>query len=81
LVDCNGSSPDVVTYANCTVPVGTLIALPFYIEWGQKIEAKVTAKNIVNYSPPSAVGGLAVILTNPSAPVGLVTLPAITAAT
>jgi hypothetical protein len=81
LIDCNGSSLDVVTYANCTVPVGTLIAQPFYIEWGQKIYAKVTAKNIVNYSPESAEGGLAVILTNPSAPVGLVTVPAITAAT
>ena len=36
-VDCNGSSPAVVSAAACTVPVGTLIAAPFYIEWGQTI--------------------------------------------
>jgi hypothetical protein len=70
-----------VSAAACTVPVGTLIAAPFYIEWGQTIQAKVTAKNIVNFSPESDVGGTAIILTNPSAPVGLVSVPAITAAT
>jgi len=92
LVDCNGSSPAVVSAAACTVPVSTLIAAPFYIEFGQVIQAKVIAKNIqtdpitlmktlVDFSPESEVGGTAVILTNPSAPVGLVSKPTITAAT
>lgn len=81
LVDCNGSSPAVVSSASCTIPVGTLTSAPFYIEWGQKIYAKVTAKNIVNFSLESAVGGDAKILTNPSAPVGLQTVAAITTAT
>jgi hypothetical protein len=80
-IDCNGSSPDVVSAGACTVPVGTFIASPFYIEWGQKIYAKVTAKNIVGYSVESTVGGDATILTNPSAPIGLTTVPAITSAT
>ena len=81
LVDCNGSSASVVSSASCTIPVGTLTSAPFYIEWGQKIYAKVTAKNIVNFSTESDEGGDAKILTNPSAPVGLKTEPTITSAT
>jgi len=63
------------------VPVGSLTSAPFYIEWGSIIKAKVTARNIIGYSQESAVGGTAKILTNPSAPVGLVTVPSITTST
>ena len=40
-----------------------------------------TTANLIVADAIGTVGGTAVILTNPSAPVGLVTVPAITAAT
>lgn len=56
----------------CTVPVTVLKALPFELDWGTNVHAKIVATNIYGNSGESDVGNGAIITTTPDPPVKLV---------
>ena len=60
------------------MPIATLKAAPFSLDWGKSIYAKVKAQNIVGQSDFSLEGNGAIILTTPNAPVTLVKNVAVT---
>jgi hypothetical protein len=60
------------TLTTCTVPVTSLKASPYSLEWGASVFAKVVAINIYGYSVESTEGNGAVITTSPDAPINLV---------
>ncbi len=62
LSDCDMSAS---TSTTCTIPVTTLRASPFSLEWGNGVYAKVVAKNLYGSSLVSSVGNGAVITTTP----------------
>ena len=37
--NCDGSTSTVITAAACTIPVGSLVAAPYYIAWGSPVYA------------------------------------------
>jgi hypothetical protein len=43
--NCDGSKPAIKDSLQCTVPVTALRALPFTLEWGTNVHAKVFATN------------------------------------
>jgi hypothetical protein len=45
LVDCDGTSSEIVANTKCIVPLATLEAAPFLLVQGQEVWAKVTATN------------------------------------
>jgi hypothetical protein len=55
----------------CTVPVTSLRAYPFSLEWGSSIYSKVAAINSYGNSLVSNEGNGAVITTTPDAPISL----------
>ena len=55
----------------CTVPVTSLRASPYSLEWGSSVFAKVIAVNIYGNSIESTDGNGAVITTSPDAPINL----------
>lgn len=63
------------------VPIADLIVMPYYIEWGSLIYAKVQAINVKGSSPWSSIGTGAKILTKPDAPLNLMNVKEITLAT
>jgi hypothetical protein len=63
------------------VLISTLMASPFSWPWGSSIRAYIIATNSFGNSTNSAIGGGAVILTYPDAPLNLVNVPASTTAT
>jgi hypothetical protein len=63
------------------VPITTLIASPYSLNWGDSVYAKVKATNIVGDSGTSTEGNGAILLTNPDAPVTLANDVATTSAT
>lgn len=46
MVSCSGSDPAVIS---CAVPIATLKAEPYYLEWGVRVYAIVSARNV--YGP------------------------------
>ena len=66
--NCEMSSSVLTT---CTVPVATLRASPYSLEWGASIYAKVIATNSYGDSSESDEGNGAVITTSPDAPINL----------
>jgi hypothetical protein len=78
---CNGSQPSIVSSTRCTVPLSVLTAAPYNLTLGQTIQAQVLAQNNYGPSSVSAVGGAAVIVLVPEAPVSLANNPAITMGT
>ena len=56
---------------SCVIPVQSLRAQPFSLEWGADVYAKVTAINIYGVSTESDAGNGATIITNPDAPTTL----------
>jgi hypothetical protein len=65
----------------CLVPISELITIPYSIEWGSLIYARVYASNVKGDSPWSTVGTGAKILTNPDAPLNLQNVVSVTLAT
>jgi hypothetical protein len=63
--DCNGLTQEVTTSQTCTVSIDDFKGVPYQIDWGQGIYAKVQAINVVGSSEPSDEGNGAVILTIP----------------
>ena len=55
----------------CTIPVASLRASPFSLEWGSSVYAKVVAINSYGNSLISNEGNGAVITTTPDAPISL----------
>ena len=65
--NCNES-----TALTCTVPVSTLRAEPYSLEWGSSVYAKIVATNAYGDSVASQAGNGAKILTAASAPTDFV---------
>ena len=66
--NCDMSSSVLTT---CTVPVATLRASPYSLEWGASIYANVIATNSYGDSSESDEGNGAIITTYPDAPINL----------
>jgi len=60
------------------VPVGTLRAAPFNLDWGVSVWAKVSATNVIGTTEFSSEGNGAIMLTSPDAPINLANVPEIT---
>lgn len=73
LTHCDGSDPTIVANTQCTIPVETLMASPFFLVEGSSVYASVVCFNAVGDSPDSDVGNGAMVIvsTVPDAPVGL----------
>ena len=61
----------VSTTTTCTVPVTSLRAAPFSLEWGTNVHANVAAINAYGSSITSVAGNGAIISTTPGAPTSL----------
>lgn len=72
LTYCDAKETAIFNALSCTVPITDLRAVPYNLNWGDSIYAKVKAINSFGESEFSAEGNGAVILTNPDAPVNLV---------
>lgn len=59
----------------CIVPLSTIIVAPYSLQLGDDILARVVAINAYGDSVVSAIGGGAVILLTPDAPVSLTNIP------
>lgn len=80
LQNCNGSSPAIVTSRTCLVPNIVLNTSPFNLVWGSSVNVKITVTNIIGTSTLSAIGGGAILVNGPSAPVNFVEVRTITTA-
>lgn len=69
LTYCDGSETQIVNEQMCSVPINTLRAAPYNLNWGDSIVIKVSALNDYGASQFSDEGNGAVILTNPDTPV------------
>jgi Fibronectin type III domain len=81
---CDGTNPAVIGQLSCAVPISTLKAAPYSLDWGVPVYAIVSAINIVGpsvFSAQTLDADAAIILTNPDAPINLVNVPSITSAT
>jgi hypothetical protein len=78
LVNCDGTDPTIFADAVCTVTIDVLTAVPYSLDWGSSIYAKVSATNLVGISDFSLPGNGAQILTVPTAPQTLVNNVAVT---
>jgi hypothetical protein len=67
-VDATNCDMSLLTTTTCTVPVTSLRASPYSLEWGTNVHAKVIAINAYGNSLESAEGNGAVITTTPDAP-------------
>ena len=56
---------------SCTIPITTLRTIPFSLEWGSSVYAKVVAINKYGVSLISSEGNGAIITTAPDAPISL----------
>lgn len=69
---------------SCAVPISTLKASPYGLDWGVGVYAIVSAINIVGpsvFSVPTVTADAGIILTNPDAPLNLLNVPSVTSAT
>jgi hypothetical protein len=73
LVNCDGSSPAVVSGLSCYIPISVLLGTPYMLTISSSVLVKVAAINIVGASPFSEVGNGAVITMSfePDAPINL----------
>jgi hypothetical protein len=76
--NCDGSDVSATT---CSVPIATLMAAPYSLNWGDSVYAKVKATNAVGDSSESTVGNGATLLAYPDAPVSLANDAATTSST
>jgi len=65
VTNCDGSDSAIVSARTCSVPIATLRAAPFSLNWGDSIFAQITASNVEGDSAASTEGNGAVILTGP----------------
>jgi len=77
-VTCLESMTNIIASASCTVPISTLVAAPFNLQWGSTIYATISAVNIYGTSVISTSGSGAVIVTVPDAPMNLANNVALT---
>lgn len=70
-VDCDGNDQTIIVQTTCTVPVATLLALPYQVPWGASIYAKIYATNYLGTSAASLEGNGAIILNYPNDPINL----------
>lgn len=71
LINCDGSSQSVMDATQCIIPVATLRAAPFSLDWGTSVFAKIRATNIKGDSEESEPGNGGAIITFPDAPLNL----------
>ena len=64
---CNGEDEEVISDRTCTIPMSVLVNDPFYLAIGDAVSAKITARNIVGFSPGSTGDG-AIAQGKPDAP-------------
>jgi hypothetical protein len=76
--DCPSSDSTILTTQTCYIPIASLRAEPFGLDWGASIYGKVRAVNQVGTSEYSDVGNGAVILTAPDVPINFADVPSIT---
>jgi hypothetical protein len=74
-VSCDGSLADVVAARFCSVPITTLRAAPFEVDWGKIAHARISATNIKGTCAYSDVGFGGIIEKNPDAPINLANDP------
>lgn len=67
-VDVTNCDMQASTTTQCTIPVATLLAAPFSLDWGQSVFATVSAQNIYGTSLTSLEGNGALLVTNPDVP-------------
>jgi len=72
--------PSVVANMNCSIPLTTLTSSPFNLVLGQIIYVKIIAYNAYGYSTESTIGGGAVIVHVPDAPINLINVVSVTTA-
>lgn len=78
LVNCDGTSPAIISTDQCSIPLSTLIQAPYSLALGHTINAKLIAYNDYGTSLESSAGGGAVIVLVPDAPVSLANVPSLT---
>jgi hypothetical protein len=78
VVSCDGSDSTIMADLECAVPIATLKAMPFSLEWGTDVYAKVIATNVYGDSTISLAGNGARILSVPDAPENLADVAATT---
>jgi hypothetical protein len=59
------------TAISCTVEVAALRSAPFNLDWGDNVKAKIVAINIYGDSIESILGGDAILVTTPGAPISV----------
>lgn len=79
--NCNGGDETIRSTRSCYVPINILRGSTYNHPWGASIYAKVVAYNIYGLSDESAVGNGAIILTVPDAPLSVVEVVSMRAAT
>lgn len=70
-VSCDGTDPAVVQARFCSVPISTLKAEPFVVDWGKTAHARVSATNVKGTCGYSEVGLGGTIEKSPDAPINL----------
>jgi hypothetical protein len=78
VASCDGLNPTYLSELSCRVPILTLKVMPFALEWGTDVYAKIIATNIYGDSLMSEAGNGARILTVPDSPVGFADVTSIT---
>lgn len=71
MTNCDGSDPTILANAECYVPISTLRASSFQLQWGASVWAKVVAVNLYGQSFHSIVANGAVILRAPDTPLNV----------
>jgi hypothetical protein len=59
------------TSVSCTVPVAALRTAPFNLDWGDSVKVKIVATNSYGDSLVSELGGDAILVTTPGAPISV----------
>lgn len=80
-VSCDGSNPSVKESLSCAVPISTLKAAPYSLDWGVGVYAIVSAINVVGpsvFSLPTLTADAGIILTNPDAPKNVFNVASVT---
>ena len=80
-VDLNSCDMSSSSATSCVIPVATLRASPYNLEWGEAVYARVAALNAYGSSELSSEGNGAKIITAPSAPSNLANNPLVTSST